>query len=283
MSKTSIESIDFHGLEALRLNGPKGSAAIISRQGGQVLSWVTPDGRERLFLSERAVFDGSVAIRGGIPVCFPQFATLGDLPRHGFVRTRQWLVAAQRHGDDFALATMSIEDDEATRALWPHPFRLELTVMLEADRIDLELCVINTGDAAFEFGGALHTYLRTVQVEDVAIEGLYGYDYRDAANGDQVIRETGIELTVDREIDRVYRNVQRPQLLRGGNLSLGIQIRDFTDVVVWNPWGEKCAALADMPADGWRHMLCIEAALADTRLTLPAGEEWYGRQTLVAV
>jgi hypothetical protein len=52
-----------------------------------VLSWVTPDGRERLFLSDKAVFDGSVAIRGGIPVCWPQFAGLGELPKHGFVRT----------------------------------------------------------------------------------------------------------------------------------------------------------------------------------------------------
>lgn len=283
MSKTSIETIVFHGLEALRLNGPGGSSAIISRLGGQVLSWITPDGRERLFLSDKAVFDGSVAIRGGVPVCFPQFAELGELPKHGFVRTLQWQVAAQRHGDDYALVTMSLEDDEATRALWPHHFRLEMSLMLEADRIDLELSVTNTGAAAFEFTAALHTYLRTVQVEDVAIEGLYGYDYRDAANGDRVIRETGTELTVDREIDRVYRNVHRPQMLRAGNLSLGIQIRDFTDVVVWNPWDEKCAALADMPADGWRHMLCIEAALADTQVTLPAEGEWYGRQTLVAV
>lgn len=283
MSKTSIEPIAFHGLEALRLNGPRGASAVIARQGGQVLSWITPDGRERLFLSEKAVFDGSFPVRGGVPVCFPQFARLGSLPKHGIVRTRPWQVAAQRHGDDYALATMSIEDDAATRALWPHAFRLELTLMLEADRIDLELCVVNTGDAPFEFGGALHSYLRTVQVEDVAIEGLYGHDYRDAANGDQVVRETGTELCIDRETDRIYRNIRRPQLLRAGNLSLGIQTREFTDVVVWNPWAEKCAALPDLPADGWRHLLCIEAALADTRVTLAAGEEWYGRQTLVAV
>jgi glucose-6-phosphate 1-epimerase len=52
--------------------------------------------------------------------------------------------------------------------------------------------------------------------------------------------------------------------------------------VVWNPWVDKCADLADMPADGWRHMLCVEAA-ATRPVSLPAGEEWYGRQTLVAV
>lgn len=281
--KPSIETIRFRDTDALRLNGPRGASAVISLLGGQVLSWITPDGRERLFLSDKAVFDGSVAIRGGIPVCWPQFAALGDLPKHGFVRTRPWQVAAERCGDDYALVTLAIEDDEATRALWPHAFRLELTLMLEDDRIDLELSVSNTGEAPFSFTGALHTYLRVTQVEDVALEGLYGHHYRDAANGDKVIRDSGTAVMVDAEIDRVYRDVKRPQLLQAGNLSLGIQSQDFPDVVVWNPWVDKCGALADMPADGWRHMLCVEAAVAETPVLVPAGEEWYGRQTLVAV
>ncbi len=280
--KPAIEDIQFHGIDALRLNGPRGASAIVSKLGAQLLSWVTPDGRERLFLSERAVFDGSVAIRGGVPVCWPQFSGLGDLPKHGFVRTREWQVSTRRVDDDYALLTLELRDDDSTRALWPHAFVLELTVMLEADRVDLELSVTNTGGADLAFTGALHSYLRVTQVEDVALEGLYGHDYRDAANGDQVIRETGTELTVDRGIDRVYRGVKRPQLLQAGNLSLAIQSQGFPDVVVWNPWEDQCATLADMPADGWRHMLCVEA-VAEQPVTLPAGEEWYGRQTLVAV
>ena len=281
--KPSIETIRFRDTDAIRLNGPRGASAVISLLGGQVLSWITPDGRERLFLSDQAVFDGSVAIRGGIPVCWPQFAGLGDLPKHGFVRTRPWQVATERCGDDYALVTLAIEDDDATRALWPHAFRLELTLMLEDDRIDLELSVSNTGEAPFSFTGALHTYLRVTQVEDVALEGLYGHHYRDAANGNKVIRDSGTAVTVDAEIDRVYRDVKRPQLLQAGNLSLGIQSQDFPDVVVWNPWVDKCAALPDMPANGWRHMLCVEAAVAENPVLVPAGEEWFGRQTLVAV
>lgn len=280
--KPSIDLIDFKGVEALRLNGPRGSSATLARLGGQLLSWVTPDGRERLFLSEKAVFDGSVPIRGGVPVCFPQFGTQGNLPRHGFLRTRRWDVSAQRSGDDYALATLETRDDESTRALWPHPFRVELTLMLEADRIDLELCVANTGEADFAFTGALHTYLRTLQVEDVALEGLYGYTYLDATQDGRAVRESGVELTIDRAVDRIYRNVKRPQLLQAANLSLGIQSQGFPDVVVWNPWVEQCAAMPDMATEGWRHMLCVEAAATEA-VTVAAGDEWYGRQTLVAV
>ncbi len=281
--KPCIEDIQFHGIPALRVHGPQGSSAVVSRLGGQVLSWTTPDGRERLYLSERAVYDGSVAIRGGVPVCFPQFAERGDLPKHGFVRTREWEVSARRSGDDYALVTLEIGDDAETHALWPHRFRLELTLMIEADRIDLELCVANTGELPFEFTAALHTYLRVVQVEDVAVEGLYGHDYRDATDGNKVVRDSGTELLIEGETDRVYRHVRRPQMLRAGNLSLGIQQQGFPDTVVWNPWVEKCAALADMPDDDWRHMLCIEAAAADVVQELGAGDEWYGRQTLVAL
>ena len=280
-TKLSIETIDFNGTEALRLNGPGGSSAVISKLGGQVLSWITPDGRERLFLSEMAVFDGSVAIRGGIPVCFPQFSDLGDLPKHGLLRTREWCVGDQRCGNDFALVTLEISDDEETRAIWPFPFRAEITLMLEVDRIDVEFCVENTGGEPFEFTGALHSYLRLVQVEDAALEGLYGCDYRDAANEDQIIRESGIELRIEAETDRVYHGVKRPLSLQAGNHSLTIQSQNFPDVVVWNPWVERCAALSDMPSDAWRQMLCVEAAIVQEPVNLPAGEEWYGRQTLV--
>lgn len=280
--KLSIETIDFHGTEALRLTGPRGSSAIISKLGAQVLSWVPPDGKERLFLSDKAIFDGSVAIRGGVPVCFPQFAERGDLPKHGFVRTREWTVSSQRAGDNFALVTMELTSDESTLAFWPHAFVAELTLMLEADRIDVELCITNTGGTPLSFTGALHTYLRVAQVEEAVLEGLEGLEYCDALDNDRVGREPRSEVTVDSEVDRVYFNARCPQLLHAGKVSVATQNQGFPDVVVWNPFVDRCAGLKDMPANGWRHMLCVEAA-ATRPIELPAGEEWYGRQTLVVV
>ena len=187
--KPHIESITFHGYEALRLNGPRGAQAVVSRFGGQVLSWTPSDGRERLYLSERAIFDGREPIRGGIPVCFPQFSSQGGLPKHGFVRCKPWQVTAQRCGDDYALVTLLTEDDAATHALWSHSFELELTVMLEADTLDLELGLSNTGEEALTFTGALHTYLQVDAIENVRLSGLCGTSYRDSANGGREGRE----------------------------------------------------------------------------------------------
>ena len=280
--KPHIESITFHGYEALRLNGPRGAQAVVSRFGGQVLSWTPSDGRERLYLSERAILDGREPIRGGIPVCFPQFSSQGGLPKHGFVRCKPWQVTAQRCGDDYALVTLLTEDDAATHALWSHSFELELTVMLEADTLDLELGLSNTGEEALTFTGALHTYLQVDAIENVRLSGLCGTNYRDSANGGREGREAAEILTFAGETDRIFLGASRPLSLNDGAGQLGIAQDGFTDVVVWNPWADKGAALADLPPDGWRRMLCVEAAVAGAPLTVRPGEEWYGRQKLMA-
>lgn len=280
---SAIEPGDFHGQPAITLRTSGGARAIVSQFGAQVLSWVPARGDERLYLSPLACFDGSSAIRGGIPVCFPQFSALGRLPRHGLVRTRRWEVSAQRSGDGFALATLRLEEDEAGFALWPNRFATELTIVLEDHRLDVELEVENTGHAPFAFTAALHTYLRVREVENARLEGLYGHDYRDAAVHDRIQRDTGDGLAVESETDRVYHDVQRPLLLRDSGRSLGIHAQGFPDVVVWNPWEARCAELPDMPANGFRHMLCVEAAAARHKIELDAGEEWSGRQTLIAL
>lgn len=275
----SIEPIDFHGLEAWRLT-VKDATAIVSRYGAQVLSWKTADGIERLFLSDKARYDGSASIRGGVPVCFPQFSNLGDLPKHGLVRQRLWDVVEQTNRDDFAMLCLAIEDDEQTRALWPHAFRAELTVVLEANRLDVELAVENIGNEAFEFTAALHSYLRVAEVENAHLQGLAGVEYRDAAHGNKICQEQNWEVTVEDEVDRVYHDVKKPLLLSEGGRNLGIYNEGFPDVVVWNPWVDLCAKLQDMEPKDFRRMLCVEAAAARKPVRLPVGETWFGRQAL---
>lgn len=278
-----IERIDFHGLPALRLQTATGAQAVVSLFGGQVLSWMPPGGGERLYLSPSAVLDGSAPIRGGVPVCFPQFADQGSLPKHGFARTAMWTVETERGSKEYALVTLGLADSDATRALWPHAFHSELSILIEDSRLELELEVENTGSAALEFTAALHSYLAVREVEESRLEGLHGYHYSDKTDADRVKRDSGDVLLVEAETDRIYRDVKRPLLLREYDRSLGINADGFADVVVWNPWLERSAALPDLPADGFRHMLCVEAAAAHAPVRLAAGETWWGRQTLVAL
>jgi len=274
--------IDFNGTPAVRIAAPDGATAIVTAHGAQLVSWVPARGRERLYLSERTTFAPGNAIRGGVPVIFPQFAERGGGPRHGFARTMAWQLDDAHGGADFACATFFLEDTPVTLALWPHAFRAELTVAVNGARLDIELEVKNRGQATFDFTAALHTYLRVAEVETVHVEGLQGRSYEDNVAGETRI-DRAENLVIGGEVDRLYPDAPATLLLREPGHSLALQSEGFRDAVIWNPWEEKCAALADMPRDGFRRMLCIEAANAARPIRLEPDAAWFGRQTLVEV
>ncbi len=280
-----IESIRFHGIECYRLKAGASSAAataIVGRFGAQVLSWRDATGRERLFLSERAIFDGHTPIRGGIPLCFPQFSALGDLPKHGFVRSRVWELVAAYADSELVSLTLGTGDDAGTRAIWPHAFELRLEVRLRAAQMQVSLTVRNTGTTPFAFTGALHTYFSVSDIAGANLGGLNGHEYRDAADGNAIRSEADASLFVTDEVDRVYHQARGQLMLEDGAARLGIAAAGFADVVVWNPWHALCAKLPDMPTQGYRQMLCVEAAAAQFPVTVAAGEVWSGSQKLTA-
>lgn len=274
-----VEPVLFHGLDCYRLRVGAASA-IVSRLGAQVLSWIDSQGRQQLFLSERAKFDGSVAIRGGVPVCFPQFSGLGELPKHGFVRTRLWDRAPAPAASESGSLTLRCADNAATRALWPHAFELQIEVTLGLAALEVGLVVRNTGDAPISFTGALHTYLAVDDIDAVSLHGLQGLVYRDAANGNPIRTEADAQLRFSREVDRVYHAVQRPLTVNDGARSLSIAACGFPDVVVWNPWQTLCSGLPDMRPEGYRNMVCVEAAVAQAPAVVAPGRQWTGSQTL---
>lgn len=50
---------------------PTGESVSVHLFGATVVSWKLADGEEQLFVSSKAILDGSKAIRGGVPVVFP--------------------------------------------------------------------------------------------------------------------------------------------------------------------------------------------------------------------
>ena len=277
----SAETIAFHGIECLRLCAD-GASVVVARLGGQVISWIPADGRERLFLSERARYDGSVAIRGGIPVCFPQFSGLGSLPKHGLVRTRHWQVVPAT-GADGGCLRLSCGADAQSRALWMHEFELVLDVHLSAAQLKIGLTVRNLGVADFSFTGALHTYFAVCDIGSVRLEGLAGTEYRDAAGGNALCTDAANALGFGPEIDRVYHDTPRELMLFDGTARLAVGSAGFADTVVWNPGAVLCTGLADMAPDGYRRMVCVEAAAARLPVFVPAGADWRGHQMLTAL
>ena len=50
---------------------PTGESVEVLLHGATVISWKSANGKENLFLSSKAILDGSKPVRGGIPVVFP--------------------------------------------------------------------------------------------------------------------------------------------------------------------------------------------------------------------
>jgi len=120
--------------------------------GATVTSWKVND-KEQLLLSNTAVLDGSKAIRGGIPVVFPQFAQpLATMPQHGFARTNQWETVSESLFVDSEKACLSLKLDanEKTRAVWPHEFKALYEIELSATSLTCSLQITNSGATDFQ-------------------------------------------------------------------------------------------------------------------------------------
>ncbi len=247
--------------------------------GAQVLSWVA-SGRERLYLSPQAVFDGQAAIRGGIPLCFPQFNQRGPLAKHGFARNLPWQAVA---GAPPGQAVLRLTDDAQTRAWWPHAFEAELALTLSPGALNVALSVRNTGAEPLDFTTALHTYLRVQDIAQVQVDGLDGCARWDAVTDTHSVQHGALRFAG--EYDSVFQAAPGAlQLHESGAHTLTLeQSASCASTVVWNPGAALGVQLADMPTGGYAHMLCIEAAQMDAPVHLLPGAVWTGWQRLSAL
>ncbi len=88
-------------------------------------------------------------------------------------------------------------------------------------------------------------------------------------------RSTAGALHLTSRTDRAYLNTTTANVLHdpAGKRAITITQRGSLSTVVWNPWQELTAAMADMQPDDWLHMTCIETAnVADNALFLQPGE-----------
>lgn len=97
------------------------------------------------------------------PVLFPIVGELKDntyqynghsytLPRHGFARDRNFQV--EKISDHAAVFTL--EDDAASRAVYPFPFRLQLHYTLIENQVKVEYVVTNTGTGELLYSVGAH-------------------------------------------------------------------------------------------------------------------------------
>ncbi|BAW92999.1 aldose 1-epimerase [Actinomyces sp. Chiba101] len=254
------------GQPRLLVDAPSGAAEIYLH-GAHLTSWAPRGGGEALFTSRKAVFDGETAIRGGVPLCLPWFASGPDgarRPSHGWARIMEWeLRCVETRPDGSVRVLMALEHDGLS-------LLYEISV---GEELGLSLSVSNRGTAPRSVEAALHTYLRVGDVTAVRIIGLEGCEYTDKTAGGATSVQAG-PLGVRGPVDRIYESGAPTTVF---DPALGRRVRvspaGSAQTVVWNPWSSGAAALTDMAEEEFPTMVCVETArLGRSAALLGAGE-----------
>ncbi|EXC22512.1 Putative glucose-6-phosphate 1-epimerase [Morus notabilis] len=283
---------DWNGIDQVVLRSPQGASARVSLHGGQVTSWRSEHGEELLFTSSKAIFKPPKAIRGGIPICFPQFGNGGSLEQHGFARNKIWAIdddppplrPNDSHGKSFV--DLILRPSEEDLKCWPHSFEFRLRVSLATDG-DLNLIsrIRNVYCKPFSFSFAYHTYFSVSDISEVRIEGLETLDYLDNLFQRERFTEQGNAVTFESEVDRVYLSAPNGIAILDHEKKRTFVIRKdgLPDVVVWNPWEKKSKSMGDFGDEEYKQMVCVDGAAIVRPITLKPGEEWTGRVQLKVV
>ncbi|KAJ7970766.1 Glucose-6-phosphate 1-epimerase [Quillaja saponaria] len=280
---------DADGLPRIILTEPTGSSAEVLLYGGQIVSWKNVRKEELLFMSRKAHWKPPKEIKGGIPVCFPQFGNLGSLEQNGFARSRLWSLDGDpsplppaNNQSSVDLILKSTEDDLKT---WPRSFELRLRISLSAGKLTLIPRVRNVDNKVFSFTFALRNYLSVSDISEVRVEGLETLDYFDNLMHRERFTEQADAITFDGEIDRVYLSTPTKIAIidHEKKRTIVLQKNGMPDAVVWNPWDKKAKALPDLGDEDYKTMLCVNSAVIETPIVLKPFEEWRGYQDLSIV
>lgn len=284
----SVLSFDEHGgLLRARITTPACTGEVYL-QGAHVTAWQPANEQPVLFLSEKSAFAPGKAIRGGIPIIFPWFGARTatpesprtDGPSHGFARTQPWQLDFGAYAADELHLSLSLSPTETSRSLGFDNFLVAYQISFGRE-LRLRLSVANDGTQPLHFEEALHTYLHVGEVEQASVHGLLEAEYLDKTNNFARKTQTEAVLTLTSLTDRPYLNTTSPIVVDDPVLHRRITVTkaNSNTTVVWNPWAN--AGLADMSAEGWRQMLCIESAnVAEDAITIQPREAHVMETTL---
>ncbi|KAG1326907.1 Glucose-6-phosphate 1-epimerase [Cocos nucifera] len=249
--------------------------------------------REPSGCSAEATFKPPKAIRGGIPICFPQFGSHGALELHGFAKNRFWSIDTNppplpANSVAKTFVDLILKPSDKDLKIWPHSYEFRLRVALApggALILTSRIRNTNTDGKPFTFTFAYQTYFSVSDISEVRVEGLETLDYLDNLKDRERFTEQGDAITFESEVEKIYLSTPiKIAILDHEKKRTFVLLKDgLPDAVVWNPWDKKAKALMDFGSDEYKHMLCVEAAAIEKPISLKPGQEWKGMQELTVV
>ena len=254
------------------------ATARVYMQGAHLTAWQPMGQAPVIFLSRKSDLAPGKAIRGGVPLAFPWFATDQKAdrmdgkpgPSHGFARIQDWTLAfAALAGEDLHL-TFTLGPTEMSRKLGFDHFRLAFQLVIGRS-LTMQLTVANDAPTPLVFEEAMHTYFSVVDVHEVSVTGLEPTSFIDKTDSFKVKPAANAPLIFTGFTDRVYPNTTATCVIHdeAGRRTITNEKANSHTTVVFNPWRE----LPDMAADEWHEMVCVETVNAGANaVTLEPGK-----------
>ncbi len=257
--ETSQENYPF-----LKVQHEKATAKI-ALHGAHLTEWTPKNEKPVIYTSPTAIYREGKAIRGGVPICWPWFNAHphnSNLPSHGVARTAFWHLSSASENEDAVTLTFTLPRSEKLIAHFEPEFELNFTIQI-GEELVMTLLTKNTSSEPFQVGGALHTYFSISDIADVSLTGLESATYIDTVGKESLNRQNG-NITFLGETDRIYVETVNDVTIEDPNWRRSILIKKSgsSSTVVWNPAAEKAIALTDLPDDGYKNFVCVEAANA---------------------
>ncbi len=249
--------------------------AEVHLQGAHLTSYIPKAASEVLWLSPLAKFEKQIAIRGGIPICWPWFGKHPEYPQlaqHGFARNSRFKLSNLEQADDLSVTvTMTLSSSDITFEGFPYSFLLTVIFVI-GESLSVELLTENCSNSPMPISQAIHSYFSVDDIVKTKLLGLSNHSYWDQLalkEGKQI----DSELKFDQETDRIYQTSNAHLDVICDRHRIHIEQENENASVVWNPWENKSKLMSDFPDSGYKHMLCVEAAHAGERIFVAPGEQ----------
>nr|WP_231701581.1 D-hexose-6-phosphate mutarotase [Halopseudomonas xinjiangensis] len=258
-----------HGRAFLDISHPRVKARI-ALQGAHITSCVPTGQGDLLWMSPENDARPDRPIRGGIPICWPYFGNERPGPSHGIARTSDWRLTGAVDTGDMIRLSLELPRGIIKHHLPDDDWQLQVEFELGSS-LSIALRTTNSGGRAQVLSQALHSYLPVRDIHETRLWGLEGAEFFDQLTGVDHHRQQG-PVTFSGEVDRIYHgHASAIQLDDSSQHYLVVTREGSESVVIWNPWTDKSQRLGQFPADGYKTMVCIEAANAgpDHRVLAP--------------
>jgi glucose-6-phosphate 1-epimerase len=265
-----------NGLVRANVHTPEATATIYL-QGAHLTAWQPASEAAVIFLSSKTDLAPGKAIRGGVPVVFPWFATDSKKdrvdghpgPSHGFARIQDWSLDTVEHKNGALRMVLTLGPTSMSRSMGYDAFLLTMEFLI-GKTLTMSMTVKNTGAESMMFEDAFHTYYKVADIHEVAVQGLEETSFIDKTDDFKVKPAEHTPIKFTKKEDRVYNDTTSDCVIDdvAGRRRIRLHKGGSDTTVVWNNF----AAMPDLGEWDWHEYVAVETANAgQNAVTLAKG------------